>query len=137
MPASDATVVAGLRDDVDATAALVLSVDLCNGDIWVTGPDADPVTAARVRHHVHRSEEPDPFVGGFLIGRHGATTAQREFGRDGWTASAASYQLVLIPLVTVAVSAWLQDEPITPAFAVGSLLVLVGVYIGALRRPST
>ena len=55
----------------------------------------------------------------------------------GWTASAASYQLVLIPLVTVAVSAWLQDEPITPAFAVGSLLVLVGVYIGALRRPST
>lgn len=88
MPASDATVVAGLRDDVDATAALVLSVDLCNGDIWVTGPDADPVTAARVRHHVHRSEEPDPFVGGFLIGRHGATTAQREFGRDGWTTSA-------------------------------------------------
>ena len=88
MPASDATVVAGLRDDVDATAALVLSVDLCNGDIWVTGPDADPVTAARVRHHVHRSEEPDPFVGGFLIGRRGATTAQRAFGRDGWTASA-------------------------------------------------
>jgi DNA-binding CsgD family transcriptional regulator len=46
------------------------------------------VTAARVRHHVHRSEEPDPFVGGFLIGRHGATTAQREFGPAGWTASA-------------------------------------------------
>ena len=88
MPASDATVVAGLRDDVDATAALVLSVDLCNGDIWVTGPDADPVTAARVRHHVHCSEEPDPFVGGFLIWRRGATTAQRAFGRDGWTASA-------------------------------------------------
>jgi drug/metabolite transporter (DMT)-like permease len=55
----------------------------------------------------------------------------------GWTASAASYQLVLIPLVTVAVSAWLQDERITPAFAAGSLLVLVGVYFGALRRPST
>ena len=52
----------------------------------------------------------------------------------GWTASAASYQLVLIPLVTVAVSAWLQDEPITPAFAVGSFVVLIGVYIGALRR---
>jgi hypothetical protein len=38
--------------------------------------------------------------------------------------------------VTVAVSAWLPDERITPAFAAGSLLVLVGVYIGALRRPS-
>jgi drug/metabolite transporter (DMT)-like permease len=55
----------------------------------------------------------------------------------GWTASAASYQLVLIPLVTVVVSAWLQDERITPAFAAGSFLVLVGVYIGALRRPSS
>jgi drug/metabolite transporter (DMT)-like permease len=51
-----------------------------------------------------------------------------------WTASAASYQLVLIPLVTVAISAWLQDEPITPAFLAGSFLVLVGVYVGALRR---
>jgi drug/metabolite transporter (DMT)-like permease len=53
-----------------------------------------------------------------------------------WTASAASYQLVLIPLVTLAISAWLQDEQITPAFVAGSLLVLVGVYVGALRRPA-
>ena len=53
-----------------------------------------------------------------------------------WTASAASYQMVLIPLVTVAVSAWLHDERITPVFAVGAFLVLVGVYIGAIRRPS-
>jgi drug/metabolite transporter (DMT)-like permease len=51
----------------------------------------------------------------------------------GWTASAASYQLVLIPLVTVPVSAWLQDEPITGSFLVGSVFVLLGVYIGALR----
>jgi len=53
-----------------------------------------------------------------------------------WPASAASYQLVVIPLVTVPVSAWLQDEKITAAFAVGSVLVMVGVYIGALRRPA-
>ena len=77
-----------LRRDLGATAALVLSVDLRNGDIWVTGPDADPVTAARVRDHVHRSAEPDPFVGGFLIGRDDATTAEREFGEDGWGSSA-------------------------------------------------
>ncbi|MGH3024390.1 MAG: DMT family transporter [Gaiellaceae bacterium] len=51
----------------------------------------------------------------------------------GWTASAASYQMVLIPLVTVAVSAWLHDERITPAFAAGSVLVLAGVYVGAIR----
>jgi drug/metabolite transporter (DMT)-like permease len=52
-----------------------------------------------------------------------------------WTASAASYQLVLIPLVTVPVSAWLQDERITWSFAVGAALVLGGVYVGALKRP--
>jgi drug/metabolite transporter (DMT)-like permease len=54
----------------------------------------------------------------------------------GWTASAASYQLVLIPLVTIVLSAWLLDEAITAAFAAGSILVLIGVYFGALRRPS-
>jgi drug/metabolite transporter (DMT)-like permease len=54
-----------------------------------------------------------------------------------WTASAASYQLVLIPLVTVVLSAWLQDERITWAFAAGSILVLAGVYVGALKRPSS
>jgi drug/metabolite transporter (DMT)-like permease len=48
-----------------------------------------------------------------------------------WTASAAAYQLVLIPLVTVVVAAWLQDERITWAFAAGSILVLIGVYFGA------
>jgi drug/metabolite transporter (DMT)-like permease len=53
-----------------------------------------------------------------------------------WTASEASYSLVLIPLVTVVLSAWLQDERITWAFVAGSILVLVGVYFGALRRPA-
>jgi len=51
-----------------------------------------------------------------------------------WTASAASYQLVLIPLVTVPVSAWLQDELITWSFVVGAVLVIGGVYVGALKR---
>jgi drug/metabolite transporter (DMT)-like permease len=50
-----------------------------------------------------------------------------------WTASAASYQMVLIPLVTVALSAWLQDERITWLFAAGSVLVIAGTYFGALR----
>jgi drug/metabolite transporter (DMT)-like permease len=54
-----------------------------------------------------------------------------------WTASQASYQLVLIPLVTIVVSAWLQDERVTWSFAAGSALVLVGVYFGVLRRPAT
>jgi len=79
--------VAALRDDVGASAAVLLSVDLTSGTLWVTGPDADPLTAARLRHHVHRSVQPDPFIGGFLIGRPAATTAARAFGRPGWAAS--------------------------------------------------
>lgn len=53
-----------------------------------------------------------------------------------WTVSAAAYQGVLQPIVTVLVAAWLLGERLTPLFALGSLLVLAGVYIGALmRRP--
>jgi hypothetical protein len=35
----------------------------------------------------------------------------------------------------VPVSAWLHDEEITAGFTAGSILVLLGTYIGALRRP--
>jgi drug/metabolite transporter (DMT)-like permease len=51
-----------------------------------------------------------------------------------WTASRAAYEFVLIPLVTIALSAWLDDEPITVELLLGGLLVLTGVYVGALRR---
>ena len=53
-----------------------------------------------------------------------------------WTASAVSHEGVLIPLVAIVLAWWLQDERITLAFAAGSVLVLIGVYVGALRRPS-
>lgn len=50
-----------------------------------------------------------------------------------WTASRAAYEFVLIPLVTIVLSAWLDDEPITVELLFGGLLVLTGVYVGALR----
>ncbi len=53
-----------------------------------------------------------------------------------WEASRANYTFVLIPLFTVIFSVWLLDEEINAAFVVGGALVLAGVYIGALRRPS-
>ncbi len=52
-----------------------------------------------------------------------------------WEASRYAYLFVLVPLVTVALSAWLDDEPVGGGLVVGGLLVLVGVYVGALRRP--
>jgi len=51
-----------------------------------------------------------------------------------WTASRASFEFVLIPVVTVALSAWLDDEALTAELLAGGLLVLAGVYVGALRR---
>ena len=50
-----------------------------------------------------------------------------------WAASRVSYEFVLIPVVTVALSAWLDDERIDAGLLVGAPLVLAGVYVGALR----
>jgi drug/metabolite transporter (DMT)-like permease len=60
------------------------------------------------------------------------------FVAQNWSASRASYVMVTIPLVTILLSAWLDQEPLTTGLLLGGLLVLTGVYIGALRngRPS-
>lgn len=50
-----------------------------------------------------------------------------------WAATRAAYGFVIIPFVTVLLSAWLDDEPITTGLVLGGLLVLTGVYVGALR----
>jgi drug/metabolite transporter (DMT)-like permease len=50
-----------------------------------------------------------------------------------WSASRAAYTFVLIPLVTVVLSAWIDDEPIGAGLVLGGPLVLAGVYVGALR----
>jgi drug/metabolite transporter (DMT)-like permease len=49
-----------------------------------------------------------------------------------WSATATSYIGVLTPLVTVAVASLLAGETPTVTFLGGSLLVLSGVYVGAL-----
>ena len=54
-----------------------------------------------------------------------------------WTATATSYLLVVSPLVTVAVASLLAGEQITLQFALGGVLVGVGVYVGALSESRT
>ncbi|MFE5487370.1 DMT family transporter [Streptomyces sp. NPDC056527] len=51
-----------------------------------------------------------------------------------WDASRAAYVFVVIPVVTILVSAWLDDEPLTASLLIGTPLILIGVYLGALRR---
>jgi drug/metabolite transporter (DMT)-like permease len=50
-----------------------------------------------------------------------------------WSASRTAYGFVLTPVITIVLSAWLDDEPLGMGLVLGGVLVLVGVYVGALR----
>jgi drug/metabolite transporter (DMT)-like permease len=50
-----------------------------------------------------------------------------------WPASRVAYQFVLAPIVAIGLAAVLLDEPVEPVVVAGTVLVLVGVWIGALR----
>ncbi len=52
-----------------------------------------------------------------------------------WSASRASYITVLIPCITVLLSAWLDDEPVGVGLLLGGPLILAGVVIGAIHAP--
>jgi len=51
-----------------------------------------------------------------------------------WSASATSYSTLLIPVATIVVAAWLLDEQITLQFMVGSIIVVGGVWLGAISQ---
>jgi drug/metabolite transporter (DMT)-like permease len=50
-----------------------------------------------------------------------------------WTASRTAYAFVLFPVVASLMGLWLEGDPITPALALGGVIVLGGVYVGALH----
>ncbi|HSO49464.1 MAG TPA: DMT family transporter, partial [Acidimicrobiia bacterium] len=50
-----------------------------------------------------------------------------------WEASRAAYNFVLLPPITLVFSSWILDEKVGVELIFGGLLILVGVYIGALR----
>ena len=53
---------------------------------------------------------------------------------EHWSASRASYSVLIMPLFTVLLSVWLLDEKIGAGFLIGAALVLSGVYIGAITH---
>lgn len=50
-----------------------------------------------------------------------------------WPASTVSYSFVIFPFISAAASAWLDHEKFSPWVFVGAILVVAGVYIGALQ----
>jgi drug/metabolite transporter (DMT)-like permease len=56
------------------------------------------------------------------------------FVLNRWPASRAAYSFVISPFVTVALSTQLDDEPLHAGLIAGGILILAGVYIGALRE---
>ena len=54
-----------------------------------------------------------------------------------WTATGASYQFVLFPIVAVIGGALLLGEEVTSSLVLGAPLVLAGVYLGALAVDRT
>jgi len=50
-----------------------------------------------------------------------------------WTATATSYAFLLFPVAATVMSSWLTGEVITPRFILGGLIVLAGVWVGAVR----
>jgi drug/metabolite transporter (DMT)-like permease len=55
---------------------------------------------------------------------------------ERWTASAASYSFLLLPLVAITLGALLLGERVEPSFLVGGAIVIAGVYLGAVYRPA-
>jgi drug/metabolite transporter (DMT)-like permease len=50
-----------------------------------------------------------------------------------WSASRTSYAFVLFPVVASLMGLWLEGDPVTPALALGGVVVLAGVYVGAIH----
>jgi drug/metabolite transporter (DMT)-like permease len=50
------------------------------------------------------------------------------------TASATSYVLLLVPLATIVIASFLLGEEVTFQFLIGSAIVLVGVWLGAISQ---
>jgi drug/metabolite transporter (DMT)-like permease len=54
-----------------------------------------------------------------------------------WTATGASYVLLIAPLVTIALGVMILGEAVSAVFVVGGALVLAGVYVGAFHATAS
>ncbi|MFB7467437.1 DMT family transporter [Streptomyces sp. NPDC056224] len=100
-----------------AATALLLAGSLAAGDTWRLPERA--VTWGALAYMVVAGSVLT-FVFYLVVVRH-------------WGASRAAYVFVVIPVITIVLSAWLDDEELTAGLLLGAPLVMAGVHLGALR----
>ncbi|GHG53434.1 hypothetical protein GCM10012320_24040 [Sinomonas cellulolyticus] len=98
-------------------AALLALTSLLTGEHWAVPTRVETVAAV-----------------GFLIVSTIILFAAFLFVIRRWSASATSYQFLLLPIPSVLLSALLDAEPLTPSLVAGGLLVAAGAY-AALHAP--
>lgn len=98
-----------------AGAALLLILSLALGETWQL--PAIPATQLAV---------------GYLVVASAVMFALFIFVIQRWTAGSAAYMAAVLPLTAVIAAAIMLGEPITLTMILGGLVVLAGVYIGAL-----
>jgi drug/metabolite transporter (DMT)-like permease len=54
---------------------------------------------------------------------------------ERWTASATSYAFLLFPVATIVIASIVLQEVVTSRFMLGTVVVLLGVWVGALWQP--
>jgi len=107
--------------------ALLIPLSWLAGEAWILPTQSD--TWAAMAYLVFVGSVAVFWLFLFVIGR--------------WTASAVSFQFLLIPMTTIPFSALLTGEVVTPIMLLGGAVILAGVYLGALApdrwtgRPST
>ncbi|MGW0751312.1 DMT family transporter [Streptomyces sp. NPDC002587] len=100
-----------------AATALLLAGSLAAGDTWRLPERA--VTWGALAYMVVAGSVLT-FVFYLVVVRH-------------WGASRAAYVFVVVPVVTIVLSARLDDEELTAGLLLGVPLVMAGVHLGALR----
>ena len=99
-----------------AGTAVLLTLSAVAGEQWVLPSQSEAVWALS---YLVTLGSVGLFILTLLVVRH-------------WKASATSYMFVLFPVVTMLLGAWLADEPITVHGIIGAVLVMAGVWVGAL-----
>jgi drug/metabolite transporter (DMT)-like permease len=115
-PRSSAVAVNALALSTGAVILLVIS--LIAGEPWLL-----PETQATWTAYIYL------VVGGSVVMFYALL-----YVLNRWTASATSYALLLVPVATFVIAAWLLDEQISSRFLLGSLVVVIGVWLGALSQ---